>query len=755
MKWSHIFIWIIFVHLLFVSETFAQDETPPGVDMVFIVDQSGSMNYGAIVRNDDPRCIAGQSDCPRLPPTDPDELAIVGLKDAVNPIVNQIFRRSIERDRIGLVKEDHNFGVILFGSDAATTVAIPLTRVEIQQDEANNITSNVDTLIPPKAGRNFGDTDFDVAFREACAMLTCNVPVPNGRKRVVVVFTDGQPSGANRSDPTPYYQALFSRHQSLFDTATIWVIGLDRQDEFWSANRPFWEQIAPGQTFRVTNPQDISAKFREISSLSIGETDFGEFRNCDNSDFLVEPYLETLTLVLEYPNPDSKARFIDSSGSEITLEENVSRRVGFQTEYYIISKPLPGTWRCEIVGESAVPRFTDLKGAFQFAEMRVEETGDLLASTCRDFQLAVSYLDGERNLIAELPEYPLRHTLTVSIPDNIQTRPLIRDGGRFDRWVTDGPLSPDTVGGDYPVGVTVQLASTGNQLFADTDIIRIDPNLPCIGAISIPQQGARISMHQMLSLLPMRFEVVLTQGGQPSTPDSSVFGEPLADILVAHVSGPNDYQENVQLTPDPNKRAGVFVGQIDTPPEVAGAYTFTVSLQGTTANSSVYVLPPQESTFTRVVGAVVQGIEVGSRVAAGLGFILLLAALGLFAYRISPPYPRGTLQFERKNTGVLAGGREWEPVGSAIHPARHKWLGVFRTRSVTIKKGLPRTEDLKIRRVKIMDGSVGKSRGVRVEIFVEGNKTSPPMNFTSGKQTQTQPLAGNSKYRLVYEAPPK
>ncbi|PLS68368.1 MAG: hypothetical protein CV045_08280 [Cyanobacteria bacterium M5B4] len=753
MKRWLVFVWIaILVSVLTAPISHAQDEIPPGVDMVFIVDQSGSMNYGAIIRSDDPRCIAGQSDCPRLPPTDPDELAIGGLQDAFNPIVNQIFRRSLERDRVGLVKEDHNFGVILFGSDAATTVAVPLTRVDNQLDEDNNITSNVDRLLPSKAARNLGDTDFDVAFREACAMLTCNISVPDGRKRVIVIFTDGQPSGANRSDPAPYYQALFSRHQRLLDTATIWVIGLDRQDEFWSANRPFWEQIAPGQTFRVTNPQDISAKFREISSLSIGEADFGEFRNCDNSEFMVEPYLETLTLVLEYPNPDSKARFIDSSGTEITRKENVSRRAGFQTEYYVISKPLPGTWRCEIVGESVVPRFTELKGAFQFAEVRVEETGDLLASTCRDFQLAVRYLDQNSDRIAELPEYPLQHTLTVSIPDNIQVRSLIRDNGSLDRWVTDGPLSPDTVGGDYPVAVTVQLASTGNQLFAGADSIRIDPNLPCIGAIAIPQQGARISMHQMLSLLPMRFEVVLTQGGQPSTPSSSVFREPLEDILIAEVTGLRNYQEKVRLIPDPDKRPGVFVGQIDTPPEVAGAYTFTVALKATTSNGSIYVLPPQETTFTRVVGAFVQGWEIGSRVAGGLGMLLLVAAIGFFAYHVTPPYPRGSLQFQRRNTGGLAGGPDWESFGGAIYPARQKWFGLFRTRSVTIKKGLPRTDDLKIRRMKIVNLTAGKAQGVRVEILVKGSKTTQRLDFTRDRQTHLLP---GGKYRLVYEAPSK
>lgn len=737
------------------GETPPSDQTPPGVDLVFIVDQSGSMNYGAIINSNDPRCIAGQDDCPRLPQTDPDELAIGGLQDAVNPIVNRILRRSIARETVGFVEEEYYFGVILFGSDAATEIAVPLTRIEIeetQQDNARIVTSNVDQRLPQKARRNFGDTDFDVAFREACAMLNCNVPTPQGRERVMVVLTDGQPSGADRSNPAPYYQGLFSRHQNLFNTTTLWVIGLDRLDEFWSANQPFWEQVAPGRTTRITNPSDISRTFGEIAATSIGVTEFGDFRACDGSTFLVQPYLETLTLVLDYPDLDSRAKFTDARG--ITIEkglENVTYRGGGQSEYYTILKPVPGEWKCEVIGTSVVPEFTGIEGAFQFAEVRVEETGDLLASTCRDFKLAVSYLDVDSKPIAELSEYPLQHTLTVSIPDNIQVRPLIRDNGSLTRWVSDSGFSPNVVGGEYPVSVSVQLASTGTQLFADTSTILIDPSLPCIEAILVPQQGARVEMHQMLSLLPMQFEVLLTQGGQPSTPSGNVFREPLTDVLTATVVGPQGYREPVRLMPDPENRPGVFVGQIDTPPETTGTYTFTVGLVGTAQSGNVYVLPPQQTTFSRVLGSWVVAREVGSRVAAGLGFILLIAAVGFFAYMISPPYPRGTLIFERKNVGSDAAVRDWEDIGT-LYLARQKWLGLFRTRSVTIKKGLPRDADLRVKRVKIRDHTVAKKSGVKVEVLVDGVKTPHKMDFT--RDGQAQPLPGG-KYRVKYEAPSK
>ncbi|NJL54285.1 VWA domain-containing protein, partial [bacterium] len=455
-------------------------------------------NRGAIRNISDPRCIAGQEDCPRLPPTDPDQLAIRSLQDAASVVVTRILSRDLERQEIGLIPEEHYIGVVLFGSDAAT--ALPLSRVQVETDANGTITANIDeTLQALSAGRNLGDTNFDAAMDEACRILNCTTPPPAGRTRVVVILTDGQPTGADRTNPGPYYDNLFPQHDALINSSTIWVIGLDRQDEFWSANQPFWERIAPERTKRVTNPNDIAKRFEEIARASIGETDFGDYRACDGSTFAVAPYLERLTLILQYPDTDSRARFVDAQGNEVTGGGKIYYRSGSQSETYTISNPVPGDWKCEIVGSSVEPQFTDIVGAFQFADMRVEETGDLVASTCRDFSLAVSYFDVNDTVIEELPDYPLQHTLTVSIPENVQTRPLINDNGRDDRWIINGPITPDSAGGSYPVAVNVMLEN-GTPIFSDVDTIRIDPDLPCIEEIIQPQTGSTIEMHNRFTL---------------------------------------------------------------------------------------------------------------------------------------------------------------------------------------------------------------------------------------------------------------
>ncbi|HEX5690678.1 MAG TPA: hypothetical protein VFX76_11780, partial [Roseiflexaceae bacterium] len=75
---------LVLLLLLFVvaplvvpSAAQAQNDVPPGADIVFVVDQSGSMTKGTIYNSNDKRCSpVRKPDCPRTPPTDPDGLAI-------------------------------------------------------------------------------------------------------------------------------------------------------------------------------------------------------------------------------------------------------------------------------------------------------------------------------------------------------------------------------------------------------------------------------------------------------------------------------------------------------------------------------------------------------------------------------------------------------------------------------------------------------------------------------------------------------
>ena len=78
MRRSFILLMLIPTILLAIvpSAARAQNDLPPGTDIVFVVDQSGSMSRGTIINPRDRRCAPERlPDCPRSLPTDPDGLA--------------------------------------------------------------------------------------------------------------------------------------------------------------------------------------------------------------------------------------------------------------------------------------------------------------------------------------------------------------------------------------------------------------------------------------------------------------------------------------------------------------------------------------------------------------------------------------------------------------------------------------------------------------------------------------------------------
>ena len=543
-----------------------QSDTSPGLDIVFIVDQSGSMSRGSLKKANDPRCPSSSTDpaC-RTEPSDPQNLALKALPAGITPIFEQMVQRSLGRQRYELAKEEYRFGLVLFGgpSDPPTgkitlRIAIPLTRIEIQTDSNGNKTPNLLDQLPTVA-TNMEETAFSSAFDAACEMLDCTTPAAPNRKRVVVLLTDGRPSGDvidfQNANPEPYFRALQKKHAAFFANTELWVIGLDKRNVFWSNIARFWEEIAPGRTELITNPESIAARFRKIAADSVGAPP-GDPRNCDGTSFTVDPYKESLTLILEYPDINSRARFKLPDSSYLTRTNDIVYARSTQSESFVIKNPVPGKWSCEIVGTGVEPTFRDIQGLFRLTDLKVEHTAGPPASTCRDFGLTVSYRDADDKVIKELPEYPLKHTATITIAGAPITRNLIPESDARDHWKVDGDLQPSLEGGSYPVQVDVKLQD-GRSIFHDShQTVVIDPKLPCM-QLTAPTANSVSETFNRLQPATVEVAVQLTQGGQPGTPEA-VFRESLDQILTCEITGPGGLRRTVALVPasSPGKFCG-------------------------------------------------------------------------------------------------------------------------------------------------------------------------------------------------------
>jgi len=727
----------------------AQNDVPPGADIVFLVDQSGSMTKGTVYNSRDRRCTpVRKPDCPRTPPTDPDGLALKAIGDGLSPIFERMVLRSLVHNQTSTAPEEYRFGLVLFGGanepDESVVTAVPLTRIEIERSVDGTIRSNVAALLSLEP-RNLGETAFSRAFTAVCSMLSCASPTPPNRKRVVVLLTDGQPSldtiefdGAN---PAPYFEKLRSEHADLFRNAELWVLGLDRNDQFWSKNTPYWNQIAPGRTFRLTDPKDIAARFRTIARTIVGDPP-GAASDCDGSAFKVDPYRTTLTLVLEYAQPGIKAALKLPSG--VTLTRKTPGVLGYtssaQSETYVLANPAAGTWHCALAGIGVVPHLRVIPGQFSLASAQIVPSAGPPLSTCRDFNLAVRYFDADGNPIAELPEYPFTQQLAITIDGKTLTRTLAPQSSARDTWVAEGTLKPGPGGGDYPARVDVRLPN-GTTLLTDSAQIRVDPRLPCM-RLAAPADGSVSQMYTSLDLSPVDVAVELTQGGQPGE-INGVFREAPGQIVSGRLDGPDGFSETLALQPVAGQ-PGMFVASVaDLQNE--GVYTFTAALNATLLDGQPYSVSPQTVRFSRVPDPFWLAARWGVRAAVAVALLTLLVLVGFTIFISIGPYPRGTLVVERRAAGAMAGLREWETVTSITLSGQRWFLGLLRTRRPIVKRRI--LGEVGLRAIKVRRVVNGKGDGVQVTLIRDQRRTPLSFEFFADKEHKTF----DSKYRISYE----
>ena len=721
----------------------------PGATIIFVVDQSGSMRDGPILN---------QASGARGPASDPDGLALLALNSGIQPIFQRIVLSELERISVDLVGQEHEIGVVLFGgglepNEGSVRIAVPITKVEIQRDKDGNVTSNIDGLLP-KNPSNLGDTAFSGAFDAVCTMINCDQGPPPGRKQIVVLLTDGAPArdtiSYNINEPTNYFNALGSRFSGLFKNSELWVLGLDRSNRFWSINQPFWEKIAPGHTRLLTNPSDIAPIFSQIALEAIGEP-LAPPRVCDGTSFSVEPYKASLSLILEYPDVNSKAEFFLPSGEKLTRK--TAAVAGYTrsalSESFVITDPVPGEWRCQIVGTGVTPQFRDIQGLFRVTNLEIGRFGDI-PSACRDFNLTITYRDRNNKPIAEIPEYPLNQLVTVVIDGTPIKRNLIAVDSQRTVWRIDGDLTPSEGGGTYPLDISVSLAK-GSQatIFADTShSITIDPRLPCLSVVA-PTNGGVSSMHDRLSPVGVTLDVLLSQGGNPAQLEG-IFREDVNKIITGTLLGPSHLSRDVVFSAVPEK-PGLFralVNDLPTTLSAGGVYTFTAQLTATTQAGERYALATPTISFTREPGTFWRAVQIAIRVAALAAVLIVLTLIGLFILLITPPYPHGILVVQRRVTGDAAAFRQWDDLHTFSFTSA-KLFGILPMRWVTLLVKSKTTQTtINIRRARAKYVKVAREEGISATLF-PAKKGSSKREFTFTRHGQSRDLGGD--LRLLYQ----
>lgn len=390
----------IFVMILLIasaSPARAQQTVYDGLDIVFLVDQSGSMARinGGGVAND------------RL------GLRFYSLLYAVNLLGE--FHLSINQDAT------FRFDVVNFGRSAEAWDFAPTgssqpsywqTIEPRSRDEWNpqygQLKEDFDKMTAEYSKKDLGDTNFQLAFREARAQFDKIPDLPGNRLRVIILLTDGQPAldvpgftaSKHMDDLTLYANKYFP--ESSYRIYTIGMI--DANDSYWQLVQHYWEEITndpctdlacpdplKDRTGLVASNDDVGKRFQEIlRDLSSILPEAKDVKYVDKAvipgPLPVPPYLKSISFAYFKTDPSQRLLLTDPSGAIDANRSGVDiEGIDGPIQVVRISNPLPGRWQ---VATDPAGVDVDITMRYIFAQSRLDSP---LGSQAQYVPLTIKY----------------------------------------------------------------------------------------------------------------------------------------------------------------------------------------------------------------------------------------------------------------------------------------------------------------------------------------------------------------------------
>lgn len=294
-----------------------QEPPTPGVDLFLVIDESGSM--------------VGEKG------TDPQGLRYEASKYLLqNLLVKKADRRF-----------PHRISLIHFGDRA---IAQPLT--DLIPANAADLAQRV-----PHTGGGLGDTSFIEALRKVrevdTGMDTGMSPDRNRRKKVAVLFTDGEPDDRRKLRQEQYFQEIGDFIRRRLQGFQLYVIGIDRAPErtHWGRSQEAWQKaIGPQNVLFIAEMRELYARYNEVVRQIFELPEVSpDLVTPEERAFEVQPYLEELELHIF---PESRELELGIRGPDGTPLKVDGRRVllthGPGYDILKVLEPRPGPWRYRV-----------------------------------------------------------------------------------------------------------------------------------------------------------------------------------------------------------------------------------------------------------------------------------------------------------------------------------------------------------------------------------------------------------------------
>ncbi len=516
--------------LIPTPEVFAD---PGGLDLVVLVDQSGSMlGHGIPVKND---------------PYNVRNLMVTFTLDlmAKNAVLNQV---------------THRLGVISFG----TTVRVDLPLSELSTDNIEKLRDSVKT-IPAKESLEY--TNFLAAF-QAAAKMFASLPQRSERRRAIILITDGAPY----VDEIPIHE--YTKELRRFAAAhfphpeyQILVVALNNPtSDYWDRYRGLWRDVSHNQARKLEGDEnDIFAALHEVV------TELVQTRVIPvvEEEIVIPPYLESMVFDIFSVDPGVRVGIYspedpntpltpDSDGVEVVS-------IGEIIKTFTVRRPTPGLWmvrksdsqaRVDVFNQQFFPRGELVQPAPQ--ELRQYET----------VSVAYRVVDGTGQPIRELAGYPLKLELSLVKPDDSRLRLDMERAPELGEAVfrTVGETECD-LPGRYRAEVLVATKDLNDQqvtVFQDGwsgFVVRAALRLEC--RIEAPRAGERLPLYGPVVFWPRpvatRFAFV-DENEQPVNLAAILSGSPSELVELSLVRGNGELAPAVELR---DLGGGILEGEID------------------------------------------------------------------------------------------------------------------------------------------------------------------------------------------------
>jgi len=389
-------------------------DTPPGIDLILLIDQSNSMSGTA----------------PSTLRTDPETRRVYTARYLIDYVAfDNNFVNPQRTNRVA---------VIGFGSPERTHIMVNLTPLKNQSD--------IDLAKSRVISEALGATNFISAFklvREIFPPSTDSEISDGQRQRVIVLITDGGPFDDRQLSLSEYLKEIAAYYAGQLggERFPTFLIGIDDQDAYWPLVEQQWKSmLGADNVLRVRKIEEVNKEVvaKLCPFLNERGASTTACRLQDLGAHFIQPYAKSLQFSFFKYDKDAKLSLYRPDGTLVPPRPggDVS---DYQTtgpnEMYVMENPKAGCWLSERVGTGKVDVFTQVV----FNNMRLTEPNDA-HPVILPLTLEMELRDPSGTLIDEDPSYPIVFdTQLVAAGANVSKTITIQKTGAG-RYATANPI---------------------------------------------------------------------------------------------------------------------------------------------------------------------------------------------------------------------------------------------------------------------------------------------------------------------------